>query len=420
MSEPPAESEAADSRPLASRLADRGATFRMLLYAVCVLTDFAVFVVIFTASRSLAEGDAEPMYLGIAGAGLSFFAGVCSILGGWLAHRFDGRGVFLFGTGAIVLAIVACATTPPATGWFLASYWGLGIGLGCLYPPLIAWLNRGEDPHTNHSGVSRRLILFCIAWNFGMMCGQLTGGSLFALGADWAYGASLTAGVLNFVLASCAVVRLSQVPSRPAAGPAIDPKLLETARAFKRLSWLANLGGMFGGSLVIHLLPDLAVMIGIAPGEHGTLLAAWRGVIIATYLLMHWSGFWHYRLTPAIVSQILGGVGLVLISVAHSFGTLFVGLTLLGQLVGYNYFSGLFYSAAGSAHERRALAAGIHEATLAAGMAVGTIAGGVLGTLVNHRLPYLLAAGAVVVLAVAQTIAWWLWVGKPHLPQSPE
>ena len=37
----------------------------------------------------------------------------------------------------------------------------------------------------------------------------------------------------------------------------------------------------------------------------------------------------------------------------------------------------------GSSHEQRALAAGIHEATLAAGMAAGTIAGGVLGSLVS-------------------------------------
>jgi len=90
--------------------------------------------------------------------------------------------------------------------------------------------------------------------------------------------------------------------------------------------------------------------------------------------------------------------------------TLFIGLALLGQLVGYNYFSGLFYSTAGSSHDRRALAAGIHEATLAAGMAIGTVVGGVLGSLAGHRMPYLLAAAVVLVLLAVQSAAWWSWV----------
>ena len=70
----------------------------------------------------------------------------------------------------------------------------------------------------------------------------------------------------------------------------------------------------------------------------------------------------------------------------------------------------MFYSTAGSSHERRALAAGIHEATLAVGMAIGTIVGGVLGSLVNQRVPYLLAAAVLLVMIFAQTVAWWCWV----------
>ena len=89
---------------------------------------------------------------------------------------------------------------------------------------------------------------------------------------------------------------------------------------------------------------------------------------------------------------------------------LLVGLVLLGQMVGYNYFSGLFYSTVGSSDDNRALAAGIHEATLAGGMAVGTIVGGFLGFYVSFRIPYLFAAGVLVLLAVVQTVAWWKWV----------
>src|SRR5438067_5712607 len=41
----------------------------LFLYPICVLTDFAGFVMMFTVSRGLAEGAAGPLYLGIVGAG---------------------------------------------------------------------------------------------------------------------------------------------------------------------------------------------------------------------------------------------------------------------------------------------------------------------------------------------------------------
>ena len=384
--------------------------FKRLLYLICGLTDFAAFVVIFAVSRGLAEGKAESWYLGVVGAGLSFSAGIGSILGGWLAHRFDGRVVFVSGAVAIGVSIAACALGDPTSPWFLAGYWLLGIGLGCLYPPLISWLNQGVDAQANRRGVSRTLILYCVSWNLGMMCGQLTAGSLFSFGAHWTYAAAFLVSMLNLILALTAVRRVVPLSAVSINKTPEEHEAVELAAAFKRLSWIANLGGMFGGSMVIHLLPDLAVTIGIAAADHGKLLASWRAVIIATYLVMHCSAFWHYRLSTSLASQVLAAVGLIVIARAESAVTLLIGLTLLGQLVGYNYFSGLFYSTAGSSHERRALAAGIHEATLAVGMAIGTIVGGVLGTLVNQRVPYLLAAAVLLVMIVAQTVAWWRWV----------
>ncbi|MBI1916301.1 MAG: MFS transporter [Planctomycetes bacterium] len=382
----------------------------LFLYLICVLTDFIAFVVVFTVSRSLAEEHVEPWYLGLAGAGLSFSAGVGSLLGGWLAYRFDGRVVFVCGAVATVLSIVACGLVDLRTLWFQPCYWSLGIGPGFLYPPLIGWLNQGEDAHANRRGVSRRLILFCVAWNAGMMCGQLAGGSLYAGGARWAYGAALSIALVNLLLALTAVRRVVPLAAVPIGRTRQEHETMERAAAFKRLSWIANLGGWFGGSLVIHLLPGLVVTIGIAADDHGKLLACWRAVIIATYLVMHRAAFWHYRLHTSLVVQGVGACGLVVIAQAESAVTLLIGLALLGQLAGYNYFSGLFYSTAGSSHERRALAAGIHEATVAAGMALGTIAGGVLGSLVSHRMPYLLAAVVILLLMVVQSVAWWSWV----------
>lgn len=386
------------------------ASLNRLLFVVCGLTDFSAFVVMFTVSRSLAEAGATPLFLGCVGAGMSFSAGIASILSGLFSQKFSSRVVFLAGALCMLCSIVGCSLMSLSHGWFLVAYWGLGFGLGLIYPPLIGWLNQGEDAHANRHGVSRTLILYCIAWNAGMMCGQLTAGELFARGIGWSYFASIVVSAANMLLAT--VVALRVTPPIRSQDPAEfeRPAHVELASAFKRLSWLANLGGMFGGSLVVHLLPDLAVMIGVPAANHGMILAAWRAVIIMTYLLMHRFHFWHYRFSTSILSQGLAAAGLVVIAGANSGGTLMLGLALLGQLVGYNYFSGLFYSTAGSSDESRALAAGIHEATLAAGMAAGTIVGGMLGSWVSPRMPYLMAAAAMVLLVGAQSVAWWSWV----------
>lgn len=397
-----------------------------LLYLICILTDFAGFVVVFAVTRGLAEHHAEPWYLGMTGAGFAFSSGMANLVGGWLSHRFDGRAVFLFGVLVVTVAILCCGLTGAESSWFLPSYWLVGVGLGSVYPTLIGWLNRGEDAHANHRGVSRTLILFCISWNVGMMGGQLTAGSLFEKGADWTYGVALAAAVLNCLLAALAVrlVSFRWQPSSAAGDepaspvlpeqPAVDPQRQLRAARFKRLGWIANLGSTFGGSLLFHLLPDLAVTIGVPADSHGGLLAYWRIVIIGMYLLMHFVSYWHYRFVTSLVSQALAVIGLVVIARAESATALLFGLTLHGQLAGYNYFSSLFYSTAGSSHQRRTLAAGIHEATLAAGMAMGTVAGGILGTMAGNRTPYLLAAAVLTALVVIQMIVWWKWFVSPQ------
>jgi len=383
---------------------------KLNLYLMCGLTDFATFAVVFAVSRGLAEGLVAPWYLGLVGAGLSFSAAVGSLLGGWLPSRFDVRVVFVSGASIVVMSIAACWLSDFSNAWFLPGYWLLGTGLGLLYPPLIGWLNQGENPHANRRVVSRSLILFCVAWNLGMMCGQLTAGALFPLGRNWVYGAALLGALPNMVLAFVVAFQVMPFARTSTNRTHHEIGALKLAAAFKRLSWIANLGGMFGASMIIHLLPDLAVAIGVQPHDHGKLLASWRGVIIGTYLLMHHTAHWHYRLGTALASQALAACGLLVIARSESTVTLLVGLTLLGQLVGYNYFSGLFYSTAGSPDERRALAAGIHEATLAGGMAIGTMAGGVFGSVGGRRMPYVVAAGVMLALTVVQSTAWWRWV----------
>ena len=383
---------------------------KLCLYVLSALADFTPVIVVFTVSRNLAEAGTEPLMMGLVGGVYAIGQGIGSILGGWLAHRFHSAGVFLTGAGLLCAATIGCASFETATTGQMLSYWLMSVGVGFFFPPLIGWLNQGEDAHQNRRGVSRTLILYCVAWNLGMIQGQLLGGSLFAIDPQWCLRAGVAAALVNGGL-SLLCVRWIRHTTLPV--PVVTPTahaLLELAAAFKQLSWLANLAGMFGASMVVHLLPDLAVSIGIPPQDHGLLLAGWRVVVIGTYLVMHQFVFWHYRFRVAFLSQLVAAAGLALIALAQSPLSLMLGLAMLGQLVGYNYFAGLYYSTAGSAHEGRVWSASMHEATLAVGMAVGTIAGGALGTWIGHRAPYGLASLVTILLLTVQTIAYFRWI----------
>src|SRR5690606_35947695 len=112
------------------------------------------------------------------------------------------------------------------------------------------------------------------------------------------------------------------------------------------------------------------------------------------------------------VSQVTAIAGLVVIVLAPSAMWLALGLALLGQLVGFNYFSSLYYSTTGSHDEDRCAASGMHEATLSIGFAIGCVLGGWTGEYWGDRSPYALAAAVVGVMLVVQA-AWYVRHVRP-------
>ena len=378
-------------------------SFPCWLLAICACTDFAAFVIIFTVTRRLAESQSPAWWMGALGATLSLASATSSLGGGLLARRLDTRIIFLAGVCSLLVGIVLCGVLPPGGAELAAGYMLLGLGLGGLYPPLMGWLNRGGSQATSSgtTGVTLRLVLFCVAWNLGIMAGQLTGGWLFARGATVAVGVATAAGIVNLLLA---IVVVNRVPKeRPETlGPAEAVVDKRPVALFQRLSWMANVGGMFGAAMVVHLIADLAVAIQISSKTQGILMACWRAVTIVTYLAMYRLRFWQFRLAPQVMSSVLGAIGLLVIAQADSEVGLFFGLVLLGQLVGFNYFGGLFYSSAGPSVKQRTLAAGLHEASLAVGMSVGTLAGGWLATQYGHRVPYQFAAVGILLFLLLQ------------------
>ncbi len=378
-----------------------GRSYRNPLYLIAWLTDFGGMLIVFTVSRDLAETGASLLTMGAVGAGISFCQAAGSIVFGRLSDRV-GRPVLVFGGMALLLcAALGCMLLKPYTALYFTAYSATGMALGMVFAPLIAWLNPGTGGRDSRS-VSFPLIRFCIAWNLGVVSGQLTGGWLFALGRAGPITMAAVVAMANMVLVIPArrrsIGRLLQTPAQALALPAA----LDRAPLFARLNWIANLGSAFTFSIVLHLLPKLAVDLGVPSAQHGIILGLMRIVVIAVYVVLYLTRRWHCRLRYPLAAQAAAIAGLLVLCVARDVYALLIGLLGVGLLSGYNYFAGIFYSSVASRDSQRGRSSGMHEGTLGLGVAAGSLCGGLIGTYAGNRAPYPLALIVIVILMVVQ------------------
>ena len=376
------------------------------LYAITWMADTAALLIMFTVGRFLAEQGADLLTLGLLGAVMAIVQAAAAIVSGRMSDRVGRRGFVLIGAAAMLAAsgLVLAARTRPAVTFI--SYALLGGGLGVYYPSLIAWLNHGTDRQASPNSISGVLLGFCLAFNLGIFAGQAGGGLLYPLGYHWPL--LLAVLLLSGICAILFVVpqpAAAQIPTE-VGGAGGDDGTRPKARRFAGLSWVANLGSAFTISMVLHLFPRLAVDMGIPSQHHGLILAGMRGVIILTYLFLHRFRFWHYRISTSLAAQGLGIFALILVVISQEVGGVITGLLVLGILIGHNYFASLYYSTTRGGDEERGRAAGMHEGTLGLGIALGSAGGGVAGILAGNRIPYLVAACVILVVAGLQIVMW--------------
>jgi len=390
-----------------------------LVYASVFLMDMAVITLVFTVDRDLAERGADLLTLGLIGGGMAVAFAASSMVFGSLSDRIGRWPLALGGVGMMMLAASGCLALAPPNWLYFGAYWLSGVAPGMYYPAIIAFLSRNGQRRYQLRGISRPLVIFCFAWNGGLITGTGVAGYLFAFGKGWPIGVALAGSGLNLLILLGALA-CPRLPAPAAAAMDTDPDMLghrELSAFFSRMAWTANLSGTFSMSMVFHLLPRLMVDLGVPPDDHGGLIMLCRGCVLATYVLLYCSAFWHYRFHVPTATQLLAIAGLVIVVVAQTTWQIGLGLAGLGVLVGYNYFASLYYSTAGGGAMRQGLVSGIHEASLAFGFAMGSIAGGVcawlaeafhgvLPSVLIQRSPYVLA---IAVMAALLTLQAWMY-----------
>lgn len=348
------------------------------VYYTSFATDFAYFAFLFSITRWLAESGSSQWHLGIFGACASISYALCGPLAGIVSDRFGRRRVMLCGAVATIAVLLACSVwrSRPLL-YIMAAACGFSVSL--IFPPLIAWLtDDGQD-------TNRRLFLFCISWNAGVIASQSTAGWFYWIRPEL----PLLVAAIPMV-GIIAVMSAWKPPDTQRAAPlSSEPERTEPrARTFVYLGWLSNGAGALAFSMVTHLFPYLAHESGISPPAHGAMLAANRLAVIGTYFLMYRFTFWHYRLWPAIGAQVIAMAGLAILGYASSIPVLTIGLILTALMLGYNYFASIYYSTMAFGSRRKGIASGIHEGSLAVGGAIGALGGGLIGTAYGARVPY--------------------------------
>ena len=396
---------------------------RANLYVLSWLGDFCSSLFIFTCTRYLAERDGDLMHLGVLGACGSLSYALSAALVGHLCDRCGRRR--LIALGAVLLAAsYAAALRSMAVPWIYLEYALAGVAFALIFPPLIALLSTRDDGRESRGdrgrSSTRPLILFCLSWNLGIVCGNVSGGLVFAvdprLSLKIGIGLCLAHLALTLLNAHAAHRHrpepVAPVPTldgiaelTPEGQPAGRWQPIPVLRLFAFTGWVANLSSAFSISLVLYIFPQLATSLGISAPMHGAMVMTARISVVSMYILLHFTSFWRYRIEPGLLAMLCAMGGLGLLSSTASVPWLTTGILLTGVFMGYNYFSGIFYSTTGFAG-RRGLAVGVHEATLAIGFTAGSLGGGYAGATLGVRAPFQVCVGVVACVGVLQVVSY--------------
>jgi len=377
-----------------------------MLYLIAWLTDCALILFVFSVTRVLAEQQASPWTLGTLGAAFFLASALSSTLAGRLSDRVGRKVVAISGAIGLVASLLVLLLVEGGAWRFYVAYACAGISVGHVYPPVIALLSQCAGPRE----ASRRFLRFGLAFNLGILFGQVGGGWLYDHLSPTAPLLTATGLAVATVLCLCGVSDRVGVAREGASGetePEVGPQERASARRFIRLAWLANCAGMFSMSTLWFLFPSLAVSLGIPAEEHGMVLGVGRATVMCVYLLMHAVPIWHHRFRFSVAAQLLGLAGMLMVCVGDRSAAMAMGVVLLSVLLGYNYFASLYYNRSGHVEGGKGAAFGLNEAFLSMGAGGGSLLGGWAASEMGQRAPFQIAA-AVIVVGLCVQVAWFL------------
>ena len=363
-----------------------------ILYLVSLLMDMSVAGVTFAITRRAAELGASSSDLGWLNAVWIGVYGALALFMGRVSDRVGRRKLASFGclVASIMTLICSFTTRVPLLLLFSA---GIGAGIACFWPSIIAWLGEG----LNGAQLAKRLTTFGVVWNAGLLLGYGSSGVIFK---HWPQLAFYVSAALILIIAGLLIIGRARPPGRPSdsARPAVAPYQsdpdIPKGRGFRKTAWLALFATNFALNGTSAMFPQLAIHLGISADVHGTLLAAGRGAALAAFVALQLLTFWRTRLWPLWIAQLCCAASIVWIGFAHPIWMFAAAWIVGGLMSGYAYQASIYFTLEEMTEKGKG--SGFHEAMVGSGMFFGPVLAGWVGNHDSLRAPYFFCAAMLV------------------------
>jgi MFS family permease len=370
-----------------------------------------VWVVMPFIVKSLGGSDTEAglCFMGQMGVYVIFCILVSSII-----DMFKPKKILLLAAAAQVLVAIAFFATVwygSKTGIFLSPITRLillmslmGVVTAFFWPVMMGWISTGHEG----AELTKRLGFYNTAWSSANMILPIIGGYLMEINYLWPLVLAIVCAV-GSLLAASGTKCLSENP-KSYENNSPDTACGQFLSEKRQFLWMARVAllatficvGIFRSQLGILYKFEL----GFPESVYGWSVAIMCLFNIVVFWLMGRSHYWHYKKGLFAAAQ---GLLVVCMLVIILFNSLFLQLLAAG-------LSGICYSVAYSSHQYYGVSGGkkrsglmaVHETILGAGIALGSLLGGIISDALGRHWPYKFGCAVIIAAGLLQVLLWKL------------
>jgi len=333
---------------------------------------------------------AESLQLGIIGAARSVTYMASCVLAALLADRFSRRDIVWASVTVMVgVLLLTVATTSLWHLFAVVLLWGFVLSF--FWPSVLSWAADAHRP----AELGRATSAINMGWSLGYMVSGAIAGWLFRISS----ALPILLAALPTLIAGAVLFNVPHHrPRRPAQAQVSAPPPGATFRLLA--GWLGNASVccMFG--LAGGVFPRFGTQIGVGVVWFGVLTAIAGLTRTAVFAFGFLGASWPRSWQVSAFSQLVAAVLVAALGLASGPGWVVPVFVALGASVGAAFCTSLYTSLEGA--RARGMKSALHEATLVAGILIGTVGGGGIAHVWGLRAPYVPIALLSCLLVAAQ------------------
>ena len=171
--------------------------------------------------------------------------------------------------------------------------------------------------------------------------------------------------------------------------PDLQPPVAHDPRTLADYRWMSRMtlfSAWAAFAIVRSQFALLFIGFGYSESKFGVYLTLFALFNFATLTASGRWVFWHFRLVPLIVAQLMLGASLLMIVYGRTLSVFYPSAVVLGLAFGFAYSSHLYYGA--SMSRKRSVRMAIHEMVISLGTIIGAGTGGYLAKNLGPYVPY--------------------------------